>query len=167
MKIYSISLIALAVALLWVSPNLPDPGNNVNPTKRVGSMTNTVSPKGFVSGTWPASSGFHSYGFVAIDATGIPVGGNINISYQAHDVPNRFTIFDDCGLGRSVQSVGSSTSNGWVGSASYPGPWGSSLPGINATGTVTMKKISGCNFYKFEVTTSTSSTITDYYQVNY
>ena len=46
------------------------------------------------------------------------VSSSNNLQYYAYDRPNRFTLYD---------STGFITSSGWVGYASYPGPWGSSL----------------------------------------
>jgi hypothetical protein len=58
---------------------------------------------------------FHTYPTASICAT---VSSSVNLDYDAYDRPNRFTVYD---------SIGYITSSGWVGTATYPGPWGSSL----------------------------------------
>lgn len=149
------------MALLWVSLNLPDPGNNVSPTSRVGSATKKSmrSFGGWHDGTWPASSGYHYYGKYYIDATGIPTGNDITVSYSAHDVPNRFYLQDEC-------SLGTWRSSGWVGLANYPGPWGMSIS-TAASNTLMLPKSAGCNTYSVYVETSTSSTISDYWNATF
>ncbi|GAB3226519.1 hypothetical protein [Spirosoma arcticum] len=132
MKIYSISLIALAVALLWVSPNLPGPGNNVNPTGRVGSaatgktklvddsrirnwlagVSTSVAPKTTLSGTYNGH-GFHTY------TNTLTLNSGISFTWYVASVPNRITIKDV--NGNTVYS------ENWAGDANYPGPWGQSI----------------------------------------
>ncbi len=163
MKLYSVSFTALVFGLIGLSLSLPELRNNVNPTvSREGRATNVESKRSFGSwhdGTWPASSGYHTYGKFYIDATGIPTMGGINVSYSAHDVPNRFYLQDECGLG--IYST-----SGWVGSASYPGPWGMSIS-TAASSNLSVLKAAGCNLYSVAIETSTSSTISDYWSATF
>jgi len=62
---------------------------------------------------------------------------NISISWTANDRPNRFTWYDNTGL---------LSTTGWVGYATYPGPWGASLS-TPSTGTLAASYTSGQDMY--------------------
>lgn len=157
---YSVSSIILVMALLWASLGLPDLGNNVNPTTRVGSAAmGKIKPMGSWSGSWPGNSGYHNYGWITFDGSGIPTGNAVTISWTVYDVPNRFTISDDCGLG--IQNF-----TDWQGTASYPGPWGNAI-GNNTSGNISVLKQAGCSSYKFLVETSTGSSLGDGWAVSH
>ena len=56
---------------------------------------------------------------VDLDLSAATNGGVISVSCQALDRPNRFAVYDDLNV--------SADSTGYLGTASYSGPWGSSL----------------------------------------
>jgi hypothetical protein len=74
----------------------------------------------FVSGTY-AGSDYHIYEnyFICNDLA----AGTIQFNWVALDRPNRFSLYNSSGL---------ITTSGWVGSATYPGPWGASLSTPNS-----------------------------------
>ncbi|MBC3788915.1 hypothetical protein [Spirosoma utsteinense] len=170
MKLYSASFTAVVMTLIWVSLNLPDPGNNVNLTSQVNNvLVSKAKPMGASwSGTRPANSGYYNYGTYPVDASGIPDGGSIVVNYSAHDVPNRFYLDNNCGLTGSPQPwavSNPSAYNGYVGSASYGGPWGMSISTYSG-GQLSVQKRGGCNSWTLRVETSTSS-ISDYWTASY
>lgn len=63
----------------------------------------------------------------------------INISWTSIDRPNRFTIYQDGSL---------VTTTGWVGTATYPGPWGLSLSTPNS-GLLSTAYVTGLNTYVY------------------
>jgi hypothetical protein len=74
----------------------------------------------FVSGTY-AGNDYHIYEnyFICNDLD----AGNITFNWVALDRPNRFSLYNSTGL---------LATSGWVGTATYPGPWGASLSTPNS-----------------------------------
>jgi len=73
---------------------------------------------GFASGSY-TGTGYHVYPAYTIDASTISSTGHITVNCTAYDVPNRFTV---------KNSSGSTVAyTGWLGCASYSGPWGPSI----------------------------------------
>lgn len=93
------------------------------------------------SGTY-SSNDFHQYPTIPIDFTGVANGAQITISYDATTRPNRFDVYNETGATITVTS-------GWVGTASYAGPWGASLS-TSPTGTLTFT-YNSANTYSFKV----------------
>jgi hypothetical protein len=74
----------------------------------------------FVAATY-AGSDYHLYNpYYICNDLGT---ANITFNWVALDRPNRFSLYDSTGL---------IVTSGWVGSASYPGPWGASLSTPNS-----------------------------------
>lgn len=63
----------------------------------------------------------------------------MSLSYVSYGRPNRFTVYDESG--NLVES------SGWVGSASWEGPWGSSL-NTPTTGSFTFDRDPGSTYYR-------------------
>jgi len=74
----------------------------------------------FVSGSY-AGNDYHIYSplFICNDLG----TANITFNWVALDRPNRFSLYDSSGL---------LATSGWVGTATYPGPWGASLSTANS-----------------------------------
>jgi hypothetical protein len=73
------------------------------------------------SGTYPANSGYYTYPYVSIDATCMATtGGTLTLIGDAVEIPDRFTLYD--ANGNFVATTG------WIGAATYPGPWVSGPP---------------------------------------
>jgi hypothetical protein len=68
------------------------------------------------TGTYTGTS-FYTYPDQTLTVTGSSITG-LSIYCVEYDRPNRFTAYNSSGF---------ITSTGWVGTASYPGPWGTSL----------------------------------------
>lgn len=64
-------------------------------------------------------SGYYTYPDHNIDVSSTPVNSTININVGSYDVPNRFSVYDANGNFMA--------SSGWMGYATYSGPWGMSL----------------------------------------
>ncbi len=92
------------------------------------------------SDSW-ASNTAHNYGFYHLDTT---TGGpsRMHIAWQAQTRPNRFSVKNES-TGAIVAT------SGWVGTAAYAGPWGSTLSAAT-TGTLTFWIVAG-NLYSLQV----------------
>ncbi len=131
MKLYSVSFTALVFGLIGLSLSLPELGNNVNPTdsrgghaKHVISVNNGILPfikplTGF-SDTYSGTN-FHIYGPYNIDVSSLATGQTLYLHLEIYNVPNRFTL----------NNGSASSTSGWKGVASWPGPWGPN--GINTS----------------------------------
>ena len=160
MKTFSISAMLVVSTVLGMLISFSETGTFISLTSHGKVSVKKVNkPLTTWSDTWPGSSGYHNYGWYTFDATGIPTGNLVSISWGVYDVPNRFTISDDCGL--SQQNF-----TDWHGSASYPGPWGMSISN-SGSGTLSIAKAAGCDTYKFLVETSTSSSLSDNWYVTH
>lgn len=117
------------------------------PTKAARLANGDYTCGDFLSGTYPAGSGFYIYPDYTINVSSLSNGTLVKVNVDLVDVPNRFSIYD---AGGSLIAT-----TGWVGNANYPGPWGTS---INATQTSFMLAFakSGSGIYKLRVETSTS-----------
>ena len=93
-----------------------------------------------LSNTYSGNNAY-SYPAVYID-TFNPAITQLNISYDAVDRPNRFSVYDD-----SNNLVATS---GWKGTATYSGPWGSSLSGA-ANGVLNITRSPGVTYYKLVI----------------
>ena len=122
--------------LLVVAPNNPTPTPTPTPTQGpTPTPTPTQGPTPTPTATYPGC-GSSLQGTYApsnqqsdrrlLDLSGASNGSTITVSYNGYDRPNRFTISN--GLTNIIISGNNgSLSGGWVGTASYQGPWGSSL----------------------------------------
>jgi hypothetical protein len=63
-------------------------------------------------------------------------GGNVSVAWECFDRPNRFTVLRD-----GVQLV----TSGWVGVATYAGPWGASLS-TSLSGTLNYTPVGGSDY---------------------
>lgn len=88
-----------------------------------------------------ASSSYFLYPASYIDVFN-PAIVSLTFSYNANERPNRFNVYDENNF--LVYTTG------WVGSASYTGPWGPSLS-VTASGTFTISRDPGTTFYKVVV----------------
>ena len=95
-----------------------------------------------LTGSLPDNNTFHTY-TRTIDLTGCPAGTQVSLACQALDVPNNFYV------------VGTSANSGWLGYASYAGPWGSSINGPS-TRTISFTK-GTANTYTLKVETLTQT----------
>jgi len=87
-----------------------------------------------ISDTFSGGS-YHAYPpyYICDDLT----TSNISINWTANDRPNRFTWYNNAGLLNTT---------GWVGYATYPGPWGASL-NTPSTGTLAASYTTGLDTY--------------------
>lgn len=98
----------------------PTPSSTPNVPTPTPTMTMTPTPSAQVNScglTFTSSytgSSFYTYP----DQTLVLTGTSISALCTEYDRPNRFTVYN---------SLGFVVSTGWIGTASYPGPWGSSL----------------------------------------
>lgn len=131
--------IALPLAALFLG--LIIPACALDSTESVGEAEQAL----YMSGS-TANYGYYTYPartFTLAPNTGCSFGTG-QISVQALDVPNRFTVKD--ANGNYV------TGSQWLGNATYPGPWGSSLSTSNpSSATLT---ISQAGTYSLIVETS-------------
>jgi hypothetical protein len=82
-----------------------------------------------------SGNSYHAYSPITIcDGLGV---GSISVSWVSNDRPNRFTWYDDSGL---------LSTTGWVGYATYAGPWGGSL-NTPDSGILTAPYTTGQNMY--------------------
>jgi hypothetical protein len=81
--------------------------------------------------------------------------GTATLQYDAVGNPNNFTIY-------RYSNGASVASTGWVGFASFPGPWGASLA-VSSSGTLNFTKLAGERFYIVRVQTGTGPDISDAY----
>lgn len=123
----------------------------------------SASPYSFVqcgaslSNSYTGSNAY-SYPAIYIDCFN-PAITQLNISYDAVDRPNRFSVYDDSG--NLVATTG------WKGVASYAGPWGSSLSGAT-NGILNIARTPGVTYYKLVIEAgpaNLSSPINDSYNV--
>jgi hypothetical protein len=100
----------------------PTPSNTPSTPTPTPTMTSTPTPTPSAAvnscgltfnGTYTGSS-FYIYPDQYLTVTGT----SVSVLCTEYDRPNRFTAYNSSGL---------ITSTGWVGTASYPGPWGTSL----------------------------------------
>ncbi len=96
------------------------------------------------SGTY-TGYGYYNYPAKSFDLSCLATGKLVTVYCNSVEVPNRFNIYDASG------SLVAST--GWIGYATYPGPWGGSLNGPG-TKYITFTKGSS-NTYTLRVETST------------
>ncbi len=118
-------------------------------------LTGKFSCGGSYSGTFTTINSYHNYTpYKTIDVSCAAPGAVITISVVAYDIPNRFTLKN--ASGGTVQIKNSSGSmvynTGWMGTASYPGPWGSSL---STNGSATFTFVKTQNIYQLQVETQT------------
>ena len=105
----------------------------------------------FVSGSY-AGNDYHIYNnYFICDDLG---AGTIQFNWVALDRPNRFSLYDSSGL---------LATSGWVGTASYPGPWGASLSTPNS-GTIGVPYVNGMYLQVEAGPASPSSPISDTWQ---
>lgn len=93
-----------------------------------------------LSGT-EAGSAYYAYPAYYIDVFNASIV-SLSFSYNASDRPNRFNIYDENNV--LVHTTG------WVGTASYSGPWGASLS-VSGTGTFVVPRDPGSTYYKILV----------------
>lgn len=93
-----------------------------------------------ISNTYSGNNAY-SYPAVYID-TFNPAITQLNISYDAVDRPNRFSVYDD------ENNLVATT--GWKGTASYSGPWGASLSGAT-NGVLNVTRSAGVTYYKLVI----------------
>ena len=105
-----------------------------------------------------AGTAYYVYPDVFLDVYN-PAISQVSFNYDAVDRPNRFQVYDDAG-----NLVATS---GWKGTATYSGPWGSSLSGTTS-GVLTITRNPAVTYYKLVVETgpaNLSSPINDGYTV--
>jgi len=110
MNTFTISTSIVLAVLLNFSVTIPD----LNYDSKWTSISKNTAKKrvaSYYSGTYPASSGYHNYGWYSIDASGISTGGSVSVRYDSQYVPNRFYLTDYCGLGQWSYSGSSSPYN--------------------------------------------------------
>src|SRR6266498_226635 len=97
---------------------------------------------------------YHNYGYYYLDTTGATL---MSINWTANARPNRFTIYNETD-GSLVDTTG------WVGDASYMGPWGSSLH-TALYGTMTFAPAAGAT-YKVKVEAGGSPGLNDSWTIS-
>lgn len=103
------------------------------------TKTFSICPANF-SGT-EAGSAYFTYPARYLDVFNNPTQ-NIQLNWNANDRPNRFTVYDE--------NDNLVYSTGWVGQATYSGPWGASL-NTASTGVAGFSRDPGSTFYKLLV----------------
>lgn len=101
-----------------------------------------------------SGTGYYQYPQIYIDTFSSSISA-LNISWNAIDRPNRFTLYDEDG--NLVATTG------WKGTASYSGPWGTSLS-TGTSGIMTVTKSPTSTYYRLVVEAgpaNTSSPIND------
>lgn len=88
-----------------------------------------------------SSSSIYTYPDKYIDLFNNP-STQLQLNYNAYDRPNRFTIYDE--NGNLV------ISSGWVGTASYSGPWGVSL-NVSPIGQLNFNRDPAITYYTLRV----------------
>jgi hypothetical protein len=119
-----------------IAPNNPTP--TPTPTSTQGptpTATSTPTPTPTPTATYPGCGSTLQGTYTPsnqqsdrrpLDLRGASNGSTITVSYNSNDRPNRFAISN--GLTNVIISGNNGTlSGGWVGTANYYGPWGSSL----------------------------------------
>lgn len=91
-------------------------------------------------------SGYYNYPYSYIDLTSSPQGLTISINVSSYDVPNKFDVYD--GNGNFL------VSSGWMGYATYSGPWGPSLNSSTQSKVISFLRNSSTT-YTLRVATST------------
>lgn len=87
--------------------------------------------------------------------------GTITLNYNTLNKPNKFTVYKGSTI---IATSGSSLTNGWVGTAAYAGPWGSSLTS-SSTGSFTFEKTDSNCFYSLVVEAFTDVSFTDNFSI--
>jgi len=105
---------------------------------------------GTVSGTYSTPASYYTYPPQSLQVDCAAPGANVNVYASANDVPNRFKVLD-----ASNQTIAQS---GWVGNATYSGPWGNSL---STTGTAILSFSNNNGPYSIVVETLTPPTGSD------
>ncbi|WP_157576745.1 hypothetical protein [Asinibacterium sp. OR53] len=100
--------------------------------------------------------GYYSYPNKTLNFQCVPIGNTINVSCAAIDVPNRFTIYDG--------NTNLIATSGWLGTASYSGPWGMSLNAPSTT-ILSFTRQANSTYYYLKVETSPQG-ITDSWNVS-
>lgn len=88
-----------------------------------------------------SGNGYYTYPHIYIDAFSSGISA-LNISWNAVDRPNRFTLYDEDG--NQVATTG------WKGTASYSGPWGTSLA-TATSGVLTVTRDPAMTYYRLVV----------------
>lgn len=136
--------------------------STLNETKKGKSGARTAAAcSGSFSGTHSVIASNFTYPSSLLDVSCAASGATVSVSVTALDVPNRFTIRDLNG--------NFITATGWLGNASYGGPWGSSL---SNSGTATLTFSKSFSSYNLIVETITPpnfsySPSTDYWSATY
>ncbi|MPR35838.1 hypothetical protein [Salmonirosea aquatica] len=108
-------------------------------------------------------SGFYIYPAIALSFPGVCNGKIVFIAVFAEDVPNRFTVRDQFGTAVAQSGQGQGH-NGFIGTTSDYGPWGS--PFSTGAGQETLSFVyDSSKTYTLNVETSTSS-VTDHWSAN-
>lgn len=120
-----------------IAPNNPTPTPTPTPTNTsTPTPTPTQGPTPTPTATYPGcgstlqgtySPSNQQSDIRSLDLSGASNGSTITISYNSYDRPNRFTIKEDGITNVVISGNNGALSGGWVGTASYQGPWGSSL----------------------------------------
>lgn len=88
-----------------------------------------------------APSAYYTYADKHIDVYNSDIS-QLLFNFNANDRPNRFTVYDENGLLVAT--------SGWVGTASYSGPWGASLS-TSPSGSLTVIRDPGSTYYSLRV----------------
>lgn len=99
-------------------------------------------------------NGFYTYPNYLLNVQGAT--DTVTLNYDVIDKPNRFTVYD--AAGNLV------VTSGWRGTASYAGPWGTTLS-TPSTGTISFSKGTGC-FFRLVVESVTDISYQDGFTVN-
>jgi hypothetical protein len=121
------------------SPTDVQSSNSKNSTARTASTCG-----GFYSGTYSTINSYYTYPLKTVDVSCAASGATVTVSVNANDIPNRFTVRD--------ASNNVIAGSGWLGYATYSGPWGSSL---SNSGSTTFSFTKSASTYYLQVETLT------------
>jgi hypothetical protein len=121
------------------------------------STCSSFSGTGYTCGSYIygqfGGTGYHLYPNETINLSHVAQGSTIQLTCDAIEVPNRFTIYDGANL---------VVSSGWMGFSNFSGPWGSSL---NTPSIQNISFTKQTNTYTLKVETSPPSGTTDAWSV--
>lgn len=133
-----------------------------NQTKNSLKITSNYACGAYMDGFWATPNNFHVYTGYTIDVSAEPVGRLVGLTVTVDDVPNRFTVKDETGTTVAASSDIYGNVSGWLGQASYTGPWGASINAVT-TGTLYFYKTSSASSFTLTVETQTNATNSDHW----
>lgn len=111
---------------------------------------------GYYSGDYFTLNKYYAYPLQKLDIDCAALNSTINVTFKAAEIPNKFDIVK----GSTVVAQSTSSAGGWLGYATYPGNWGTS---VNGPSTKNLSFVKTENKYYLQVSTQTPPNSYDYY----